>query len=250
MPYDLDIPGQVSEFELRAIELVASLVPQDGCIVEVGSLFGRSSWAWAKSVDPSVTVYCVDPWRKNAGIRPMEERFGITYGIEEFRKNTADCDNIEPLQGYSPHDFADWHQPIDLYYDDAVHQDPGFSDNLEFWASHLKPHGILCGDDFRPRFPDICNGVQKYAEKLERELITVDFFWCLLPGDQEDDGAKEVANKLRALASEKIRVETSRSPQIAVHILSDVRAEVGQRSARLPVRLTNLRRTPWPDHDE
>src|SRR4051794_9544102 len=84
MPYNLSIPGQVSEFQLRAIECVAALVPPGGHVVEVGSLFGCSSWAWARSVDPSVTVHCIDPWEKNEGVRLMEARYGVTYGVEQF----------------------------------------------------------------------------------------------------------------------------------------------------------------------
>src|SRR5262245_33735795 len=105
MPYDLTIPGQVTEFQLRAIEAVATLVPPQGIVVEIGSLFGRSSYAWAASVPASATVYCIDPWEKNEGVRPMEARYGIQYGIEQFKKYTRACNNIIPLQGYSPYNF-------------------------------------------------------------------------------------------------------------------------------------------------
>jgi len=53
--YDLTIRGEITHRELQAMEAVAKLVPRDGVVVEVGSYLGRSSWAWAKSVDPSVT---------------------------------------------------------------------------------------------------------------------------------------------------------------------------------------------------
>lgn len=66
MPYNLRIPGQFTERELWAIEALAKLVPPGGVVVEVGSFLGMSSYAWAKSVDPSVTVYCIDAWEKDA----------------------------------------------------------------------------------------------------------------------------------------------------------------------------------------
>ena len=102
-----NIPGQISDYQQTAIEIVASLVPKKGRMVEVGSLFGSSSWCWAKSVDPSATVYCVDPWENNVGIWAMEKRCGIKYGIDQFKVYTADCPNIVPKQGYSPNDFED-----------------------------------------------------------------------------------------------------------------------------------------------
>ena len=45
-----DFPGQLHREEMRAIELLAQLVPENGHIVEVGYLLGLSSWIWAKSV--------------------------------------------------------------------------------------------------------------------------------------------------------------------------------------------------------
>ena len=57
MPYNLRIPGRFTERELWAIEAMAKSVPPGGVVVEVGSYLGLSSYAWAKSVDPSVTVY-------------------------------------------------------------------------------------------------------------------------------------------------------------------------------------------------
>ncbi|NNF80508.1 MAG: hypothetical protein HKN05_20995, partial [Rhizobiales bacterium] len=155
MPYNLEIPGQVSETQLKAIELVASLVPKDGTVVEVGSLFGRSSWAWAKSVDPFVSVNCIDPWVGNEGVRGLEQQLGIKYGLEQFEEYTKDCENLTALKGFSPIDFQGWDKDIDLYYEDAVHNDPVLSQNLDFWTSKLKPEGIVCGDDYRPRFADV-----------------------------------------------------------------------------------------------
>lgn len=64
------IPGQLREEEQFSIALLAKLVPTNGKIVEVGSLLGRSSWLWAQNADPSVTVFCIDPWKK-----PAEEIF-------------------------------------------------------------------------------------------------------------------------------------------------------------------------------
>ncbi|MGO4682109.1 class I SAM-dependent methyltransferase [Hyphomicrobium sp. 2TAF46] len=202
MPYNRAIPGQVSEHQLKAIEAVATLVPKNGKVVEVGSLFGCSSWAWAKSVDPSATVYCIDPWEKNEGVRAMEARLGIKYGIEQFKIHTADCPNIRPLQGYSPIQFEDWSDPIDVYYEDAVHTNPILAQNLAFWSKKIKPAGILCGDDYRPRFPDVMNGAQTLAKQFGRELIRVDFFWCLLPSEGLLPGADAVAARLRALGAE------------------------------------------------
>ncbi|WP_374550487.1 class I SAM-dependent methyltransferase [Sphingobium yanoikuyae] len=199
MPYNLNIPGQVNELQLQAIEVVASLVPDNGCVVEVGSLFGLTSWAWAKSVPQSAKVYCIDPWEANAGIRNMEKAFGITYGIEQFKKHLSDCDNVVPIQAYSPQGVADWDIPVDLYYEDAVHTDPILSANVDFWTAKLKPTGVVCGDDYRPRFRDVRRAAEKYAANVGRKLHTVGFFWCVLPDPELVPDAARVARVLEEL---------------------------------------------------
>jgi hypothetical protein len=246
MPYNLSIPGQVSVYQLQAIELVASLVPKNGIAVEVGSLFGKSSWAWAKSVDPSAHVYCIDPWEGNRGVRGMEQRLGIAYGLEQFNKHVTDCANLTPLQGYSPRDFLDWDRAIDLYYEDAVHTDPILSDNLRFWSAKLKPSGILCGDDYRPRFPDVCNGVHRLAAEFGRELITVEFFWCLLPGEALLPGSEAVAEKLKELRGESEAARRKAGFRFSLGSLAGFpEVECGS-EGRATLRLTNESLDSWP----
>lgn len=202
MPYKLSIPGQVSEFQLRAIEAVASLVPEGGTAVEVGSLFGRSSYGWGMSIPQSARLFCIDPWAKNEGVRPMEVRLGIKYSIEQFKIFTAECSTITAIQGYSPRDVRDWSQPLDLFYEDSVHQNPILAENLQFWSSHLKTTGVACGDDFRPRFPDVMNGAAELGKKLGREVLVVDKFWCLLPPEDLVPGSAAVREKLLAISAE------------------------------------------------
>ena len=246
MPYNLSIPGQVSEFQLKAIEAAAGLVPKNGKVVEVGSLFGSSSWAWAKSVDPSVTVYCIDPWAKNEGVRLMEARYGITYGLEQFKKYTADCPNIAPRQGYSPRDFLDWVDPIDLYYEDAVHAGPILAQNLSFWSGKLKPSGIICGDDYRPRFPDVCRGAQELAGRLARDLIQVDFFWCLLPDDNVLPGSSAVATRLRELGRDSDAYRRSRGPVVSAAPRQPIGAVNAGENSVIACRIENNGIDPWP----
>lgn len=240
MPYNPKIPGQVNSYQLRAIEIVAGLVPENGKMVEVGSLFGASSWCWSKSVDPSATVFCIDPWEGNEGVRPIEKRLGITYGLDQFKKYTADCPNIVPKQGYSPRDFQDWDEPIDLYYEDAVHTDPILSQNLEFWVSHLKPDGIVCGDDYRNRFPDVRRGAERLSRSLGRELIRVENFWCLLPNRNGDTALDAARDALLALAHQYEREMRELGPHAKASLVP------ADRGLGLKAEVTLGGILPWP----
>ncbi|MCP5085031.1 MAG: class I SAM-dependent methyltransferase [Alphaproteobacteria bacterium] len=250
MPYNLDIPGQVSETQLKAIELVASLVPKDGTVIEVGSLFGRSSWAWAKSVDPFVSVNCIDPWVGNEGVRVIEQQLGIKYGLEQFQEFTKDCENLTAHKGFSPRDFQGWDKDIDLYYEDAVHDDPVFSQNLDFWTSKLKPEGIVCGDDYRPRFADVQNGARRVAERLGRELITVDFFWCVLPPEHLVPGTNAVAAQLKRLSAEFDAAKRSKGPMFSIGPLKFQNRITSGDAVTVEVRFTNEGIDPWPENPE
>ncbi|MBB6228303.1 hypothetical protein FHS79_002488 [Polymorphobacter multimanifer] len=245
MPYRLDIPGQITEFQLRAIEAVAALVPDGGCVVEVGSLFGLSSWAWAKSVPPNATVHCVDPWEGNEGVRQLEEVHGVKYGIEQFREYLADCDNIVPIKAYSPEDVQDWSSPVDLYYEDAVHNDPVLSRNIDFWTAKLTPNGIVCGDDYRPRFPDVRAAAEAQARRLGRKLWVVDFFWCVLPDPVAVPAAAAVAEILAGFAEEVAQARLKMPQKIVVGPLVPLPSTLSDPAPRR-IRLVNDGPSPWP----
>lgn len=243
MAFRLDIPGQVNIHQLRAIELVASLAPRDGVIVEVGSLFGRSSWAWGASA-PQATVYCIDPWQGNQGVALMEARLGIKYGVEQFIEHTKDLPNVKPMQGYSPQDFKNWDKPVDIYYEDAVHVNPILKANLDFWSAKVKPTGVICGDDYRPRFPDVRAGAEGLAKALGRELILVDYFWCLLPSEEALPGAGRVAKALRELGA-AAAASADPHPRLSVVPFPALPAvEVGS-AALATFRIVNDARAVW-----
>jgi hypothetical protein len=181
MPYNLRIPGWMPEDELRIIEQVARTIPRYGKMVEVGPFCGRSSWCWAKSADPTVTVFCLDIWNPaehpyhppavigaqdttNADFGVADSLEQVVGTIENFRHFTRDCGNIVAIQGASPYAFQSWNQPLDLVFLDGVHHNPIFWDDLNFWFWKLKPGGLCCGDDFARTHPDTVWSVQDFAK--------------------------------------------------------------------------------------
>jgi hypothetical protein len=197
------IPGQLRELEKRAIGLLARLVPPRGNIVEVGSLLGLSAWLWSRNADPTVSIYCVDPWEKaGRGFQKWADQFGQQFGIDQFRRNVADCRNVVAVQGFSPDDFQKWARPVSLYFEDAVHADPVLSRNLAFWGSHLTPQGILCGHDYIYASPDVIAAVDRLAEQTGRRRGLVQSLWYLLPPEienAEDEPRRSVVAALAAL---------------------------------------------------
>ena len=159
--YDLTISGYMSEIELQCIERWASEVPENGVIVEVGSLFGRSAVAWAKSCDPSVTVYCVDSF--------YDPKTDIDF-YDEFLENTKDIPNIISVMAACP-----WfkysrhiHKKADVFFLDALHINPNDWDNILFGLRNINSGGLLCGHDYGVAdWPDVTENVKKLEEMLE-----------------------------------------------------------------------------------
>ena len=157
--YDMTINGHMNESELRCIERWASEVPENGVIMEIGSLFGRSAVAWAKSCHPSVHVYCVDSFYD-----PTTE----TDFYPEFYENTKDIPNITSISNICP--FFSYSRyvdkPADIFFIDAAHSNPNDWQIILYAMKNLKSGGLLCGHDYLSVFPDVIENVKRLEEQL------------------------------------------------------------------------------------
>lgn len=156
--YNVDIPGWMTEPELQDIERLAAQVPANGLIVEVGCLYGRSTYAWAKSCDPSVKVIVIDPF----------------YGEgqrEKFDANTAGIENIEVIHGIAPRNMIYPGHMIDLIFIDATHFNPSDMNIIEYFLPFIKPGGILSGHDYYETFPDVITNVRILEERFNAPVM-------------------------------------------------------------------------------
>lgn len=174
------IPGQLSATDAEGIIALAQQVPAGGIIVEVGSLYGLSSWLWSKNAHPSVRIVCIDPWKHERWVDKVRDKFAtVDLSIEAFRANVADCPNIETIQGYSPDCCTDWNTPIDLYFDDADHRNPVLGRNLDFWSRFVKLGGIVSGHDYSTSHPDVVAEAQKTQARVGGKLSVTGTVWSV-----------------------------------------------------------------------
>lgn len=157
------------EVDLEYLELLASRVPAQGIIVEIGSFKGRSSWTLAKSCHPGVKVYCIDLWDDvfQATYTPSdgEQTSGSMY--DDFLNNVKDCANIIPIRGNSTE--VDWpkERKADLIFIDGDHSSPQVDKDINVWVERLKPEGVIAGHDFTINlFPDVCRVVIRLSNRL------------------------------------------------------------------------------------
>jgi len=148
----------MSETELQLIEKLAETVPKNGVIVEVGSYNGRSAYAWAKSCDPSVTVYCIDQ-----------------TAWPEFMTNTIDCPNIKLIIGRFPYTATYDGPPVDIFFLDGSHKNPDDIDGINTLLLHLKPGALLCGHDYyegndTPEQECLVDNIKEIEQKLNQNV--------------------------------------------------------------------------------
>ena len=186
MPYREDLPGFMPLIDLQTLEILAQRVPSKGIIVELGSFLGRSSWALAKSCDPTVKVYCIDYWDPKYLEGPIMRGIFVACEhsdmLEQFKENVSDCPNIIPIRDGTytvpwPED-----RKVDLVFIDACHSSPHVDNDVAYWIKKLKPSGVLAGHDFKPyKYPDVAKVVMSTSKKLKIpfKLFGKGFIWAI-----------------------------------------------------------------------
>ncbi len=115
--------------------------------VELGSWLGASAIPVARMIQRWCgTLTCVDTWggdvHESAGqpwmllscVRNMRQA-GVSGSIRLIPTTTREA-------------AAWWTEPLDYLYVDADHSYDGVAEDLRLWVPHLKPGGLLLGDDY------------------------------------------------------------------------------------------------------
>jgi len=177
---DISIPGKMSIEEMQFLAALARQVPAGGNIVEVGPFYGRSTHVMARS-NPLASIHSIDTFEDVEWTRNYADSYREIppFGLEAFRYFTRDCPNVTPIKGFSPDVVSDWDAPVDMYFEDAIHGNPGLRDNLDFWISHLQPGGILCGHDYSLRFIDVKRESDGWAQRWNTQVAIVGSLWAI-----------------------------------------------------------------------
>jgi len=176
----LKVPGRMDLDELAFLASLAHAVPAGGHIVEVGAFYGRSTTAMART-NPNVSITSIDTFENVPWTARYAAQFKDVppFGRAAFDLYTQDLQNVCALQGPSPQVATDWATPIDLYFEDAVHGNPGLKQNLEFWTARLSPGGVACGHDYNRRFPDVKAEVDALARRWNTSVSVVGSLWAV-----------------------------------------------------------------------
>lgn len=136
-------PDQVARVAARAGE-----VPEDGCIVEIGSFRGRSMVAIARSAPDGSAIYAIDPHAGND--RGPQEIEGFedeaAEDSEVFLKNLENAgvrDRVTYVRKFSHDAHDDVAGEIDVLHIDGAHRFSPARSDIVNWGRRVKPGGAM-----------------------------------------------------------------------------------------------------------
>jgi len=171
--------GLVSADVGEALAQLASVVPADEAIVEVGSFQGKSTcYLAAGSKDGfGAKVFAVDPWDTPGNVTG---RFGFAEPSTRDRFNEQIrsmrfASRITALQGFSADVAKQWNGPwVGLLFIDADHAEASVCADFEAWKPNLRDGAMVVFDDYlSPKNP----GVKKAVDSLNIDDLRVRADW-------------------------------------------------------------------------
>ena len=157
-PFLEDLPHGWFHHGPQILDLLEQHRPR--VVVELGTWMGASAIAMARSVRRwGGTVTCVDTW---AG--ELDDDGGSPADRPPIMIGTCARAMIDAGVGASvrliPASTAavalTWRGPIDFLWVDADHSHAGVLADLRAWVPHVRPGGVIAGDDYEhPRYPGV-----------------------------------------------------------------------------------------------
>jgi predicted O-methyltransferase YrrM len=179
MTETLDCPRRVTGLkgflhseEGERLAYLASQVPADQAIVEIGSYTGKSSCflAYGAERGNGVTVHCVDLW--DLGSQPNAHKYATATVLETFTARTAKL-NVCPHKASSADAAAAWTGPaVGLLFIDGMHTYEGVMADIGAWLPHMAPDGLVTFHDYGDQFPGVIKAVDEWAG--DREIRVYD----------------------------------------------------------------------------
>lgn len=167
-----DLEGLVPDEVCKTLYDLASVVPPDQAIVEIGSYKGKSTCFLAAGAQngAGARVWAVDPWDLHGNVTG---RFGFAEATtrQAFGRQIDAAglrDRITAIRGFSVNVARKWSgPPIGLLYIDGDHREAAVRADWKAWKRHLAEGATVVFDDLdTPKNPGVRVVVDELAEVL------------------------------------------------------------------------------------
>ncbi|MBN1535949.1 MAG: class I SAM-dependent methyltransferase [Anaerolineales bacterium] len=160
----------VTDEEGRHLGWLASQVPKGGLIVEIGTLYGRSTSFIAIGAKKDVRVYAVDCWEGTHYHRMIQ-------AVEYFTKLDL-MSKIKIIKGYSTKVAKSFKGSIDMLYIDGDHAYESVKADYNAWHPFIAKGGIVAfHDHVLPKYPGIVKFVTERASKEYEFIAQIGKVW-------------------------------------------------------------------------
>lgn len=151
----------------KILELVEQYQPK--VCVELGTWLGASAIPVARSIRRwGGTLFCVDTWAGDVHTPTGTVRPQAPWMLVSCARNLMDAGvgaqvRLIPATTEQAHEW--WTEPIDYLYIDAAHDYESVRADLSTWVPHVKPGGLILGDDYGHRFfPGVRQAWDEYEQ--------------------------------------------------------------------------------------
>ena len=190
---NMDIPGWNYIDILNVLGEYASNVPTYGNILEMGALFGRTTYTLGYNKLDSVKLTTIDIWNTipfiplphdgRAGLSELELLNSLVKNMppqlagddffDLWKIFTKGIENLEAIRSYTnlPNDAFPM---FDLIVHDASHNFDDVYADLIHWFPKLKPGCPMIIDDYEPQFPGLVAAVDYFVKEnnITTEMVT------------------------------------------------------------------------------
>jgi len=139
--------------------------------VELGSWQGASAIPVARSIRRwGGTLACVDTW--GGDIHGSSEKPWMLLNCAYNMTQAGVAGNIRLIPTRTQDAALWWNEPIDYLYVDADHSYDGVVADLWAWVPHVKPGGLILGDDYGHRaFPGVKQAWDEFEQAQGLNLV-------------------------------------------------------------------------------
>jgi predicted O-methyltransferase YrrM len=153
----LTMPGWFNH-GVKILELVDQVRPV--VCVELGTWLGASAIPVARVIRRwGGTLTCVDTWAGDVHPSDDVQRPSAPWMLVSCARHLMDAGvgaSVRLIPSTTRDAAATWTTPIDWLYIDADHRYEAVVADLEAWVPHVKPGGMILGDDYGHRhFPGV-----------------------------------------------------------------------------------------------